>query len=164
MALGIRDYCLFIRYLDFRACAEYGLSHICVCIMTMARAKVSSCGCQGFTQTLLLFFPHTLCTQRSCAISSLLSFFQSRLASIFQGNHSHCPLPSCSSPSITPLLCPLPRAVGSSLPMLSQPSRCASSCFTCPPQENGDLAGSSSAGGAFLQSFLGNSSQYVGNC
>lgn len=48
--------------------------------------------------------------------------------------------------------------------MLSQPSRCASSCFTCPPQENGDLAGSSSAGGAFLQSFLGNSSQYVGNC
>lgn len=48
--------------------------------------------------------------------------------------------------------------------MLSQPSRCASSCFTCPPQENEDLAGSSSAGGAFLQSFLGNSSQYVGNC
>lgn len=49
MVLGIRDYYLFISYLDFKVCAEQGLSHVCVCIVTMSRAGVSSYGCWGFT-------------------------------------------------------------------------------------------------------------------
>ena len=49
MALGIKDYYLFISYLDIKVCAEQGLSHGCVCIITMSRARVSSYGCRGFT-------------------------------------------------------------------------------------------------------------------
>lgn len=98
MALGIRDYYLFISYLDFKACAEQSLSHVCVCIITMPGAKVSSWGCQGFTQTLLLFSPCDLCTQRSSAISSLLSFFQLRLARLFPRKPPPLPSPKLFQP------------------------------------------------------------------
>lgn len=60
MALGIRDYYLFISYLDFKVCAEQGLSDVCVCIISMSRAKVSSCACQALPPTSLLFPPRVL--------------------------------------------------------------------------------------------------------
>lgn len=164
MALGIRDYYLFISYLDFKACAEQSLSHICVCIISMPGAKVSSCGCQGFTQTLLLFSPHDLCTQRSSAPSSLLPFFQLSLARLFPRKPPPLPSPKLFQPLHHASALPPPQGCASSLPMLPQPPHGASSCSTCPPQGNGHLAGSSSAGGALLQGFLGNSPPYVGNC
>lgn len=99
MALGIRDYYLFIRYLDFKACVEQGLSHVCVCIMTMARAKVSSCGCQGFTQTLLLFSPRDLCAHRSSALLSLPCYpFSSRGLPAFPRKPFPLPSPKLFQP------------------------------------------------------------------
>lgn len=164
MALGVRDYYLFISYLDFRACAEQSLSHVCVCIISMPGAKVSSCGCQAFTQTLLLFSPHGLCTQRSSATSSLPSLFQLSLARLFPRKPPPLPSPKLLQPPQHASALPPPQAAGSSLPMLPQPPHGASSCSPCPPQGNGHLAGSSPAGGALLRGFLGNSSRFVGNC
>lgn len=54
MALGIRDYYLFISYLDFKVRVEQGLSYVCVCIITMSRARFHAgfYVCQGFTHHL----------------------------------------------------------------------------------------------------------------
>lgn len=98
MALGIRDYYLFISYLDFKVCAEQGLSDICVCIISMSRAKVSSCGCQALPPTSLLFPPRVLHTRRSSPVSPLLSPFQLRLASLFPRKPFSLPSPRLFQP------------------------------------------------------------------
>lgn len=98
MALGITDYYLLISYLDFKVCAEQGLSHVCVCIITMTRARVSSYGCQGFTRTLLLFPPRVLHTWQSSPTSPLLSLFQLRLASLFPRKPFSLPSPKLFRP------------------------------------------------------------------
>lgn len=106
MALGIRDYYLFISYLDFKVCAERGLSHVRVCIVTMSRARVSS---YGFAQTSLLFSPHGLHTQRSSPISPLLSLFQLRLASLFPRKLFSVPSPKLFRPLHSASALPPPR-------------------------------------------------------
>jgi len=114
--------------------------------------------------------PHLMVSIAGGALPSLpcCPFSSCGLPAFSQGNHFHCHLPSCFGPSATPLLCPLHGLVCISLPTLSSALplclQLKLSRFTCPLQKNGDLSGGSSAGGAFLQSFLGNSSQYLGNC